>query len=102
MQLSSYLKAYPSEDHAGHLVLFSTYQLSKILINQETYKSMEQGTLSSDNEEILANLGMLVPDREEEKKSALTLIDKINKMNSGMDFIVVLNLDCNFACKYCF
>lgn len=102
MQPSFYLKVYPSEDHPGHLVLFSTYQLSKILINEETYKSMEQGTLSSSNEELLAGLGMLVPDREEEKKSVHNLLEKINKMSTGMDFTVVLNLDCNFACKYCF
>ncbi|MFC1841125.1 geopeptide radical SAM maturase [Thermodesulfobacteriota bacterium] len=102
MQPSFYLKNYPSKEQPEHLFLFSTYQLSKILINEEIYKSMEQGTLSSVNEEILASIGMLVPDREEEKKSVLTLLDKINKMGPGMDFIVVLNLDCNFACKYCF
>ena len=102
MQPSFYLKSYPSEENPGYLILFSTRQLSKIQVKEETLKAIEKGEISPGNEEILAKLGMIVPDREEEKKSVLTLFERINRMNPGMDFIVVLNMDCNFACKYCF
>lgn len=102
MHLSKYIKIFPSEENPEDLILFSTLQLSKILINKETFKAIGQGVVSSENEELLSRLGILVPDREEEKKSIFTLFDRINKKNPGIDFIVVLNLDCNFACKYCF
>ena len=102
MHLSRYLKHYPSENDPGSLILFSTWHLSKIQIKKNTFKAIERGEISPENQELLAGLGMLIPDREEEKRSVLTLLDRINKYSPGMDFIAVMNLDCNFACKYCF
>jgi uncharacterized protein len=102
MQLSRYLKYYHSENTPESLILFSTWRLSKIEIRAETFRAIRKGEISPENEKLLAGLGMLVPDREEEKRSVLTLFDRVNKYSTGMDFIVVMNLDCNFACKYCF
>jgi uncharacterized protein len=102
MHLSKYIKIFPSEENPEDLILFSTLQLSKILINEETFKAIGQGVISSENEELLSRLGMLVLDREAEKQAVITFFERLNKRNSGLDFIVVLNLDCNFACKYCF
>ena len=102
MVLSKYLKHYTSVENPGYLILFSTRQLSKIQIKEETFKAIKKGEISPENRELLVKLGILVPDAEEEKKSVLTFIEKINKYSPGLDFIVVLNLDCNFACKYCF
>lgn len=102
MYFSQYLKHYPHDENPGYLILFSTWQLSKIQISEATFKAIEKGAISPENEDLLTSLGMLVPDLKKEKKSVLTLFDRINKKNPGMDFIVVLNLDCNFACKYCF
>ncbi|MGD9160001.1 MAG: geopeptide radical SAM maturase [Desulfobacteraceae bacterium] len=102
MHLSKYLICYPSENKPGSLILFSTWTLAKIEIKEETFKSIERGELSPENQDILINLGMLVPDRGEEKKSVLNLFQNLNKRNQVVDFIVVMNLDCNFACKYCF
>lgn len=102
MHLSRYIKYYPSYENPGYLILFSTRQLSKIQIKEETFKAIEKGEISPQNEELLKKLGMLVPDREAEKQLALGLLERLNKKNIGLDFIVVLNLDCNFACKYCF
>jgi len=102
MQSSFYLKSYTLEENPGYLILFSTWHLSKIQTKEAIFKAIEKGEISHENEDLLTSLGMLVPDLEKEKKSVLTLFDRINKKNSGMDFIVVLNLDCNFACKYCF
>ncbi|MBN2418078.1 MAG: geopeptide radical SAM maturase [Deltaproteobacteria bacterium] len=102
MHLSHYLKQYPSENNPGYLILFSTWHLSKIEIKEEILKAIQKGEISPENQDLLTNLGMLVPDRDEEKQSVITLFDRINKYSPGIDFIVVLNLDCNFACKYCF
>jgi uncharacterized protein len=102
MNLSRYLKYYPSSENPRNIILFSTWRLSKIEIREETFRAIEKGEVSPENEKLLAGLGMLVPDREEEKRTAISIFDRVNKYSPGMDFIVVMNLDCNFACKYCF
>ena len=69
MHLSQYLKVYPCEEEPGHLVLFSTKKASKILLKKETYRAIEEGTLSPSEEALLLWLGMIVPDREEEARA---------------------------------
>jgi uncharacterized protein len=102
MELSRYLKYYPSDEKLGNIILFSSWRLSKVEIWAETFRAIERGVISPENEKVLTGLGMLVPDREEEKASVISLHDRINKHSPGINIIVVMNLDCNFACKYCF
>lgn len=103
MQLSHYLKAYPCEESPGHLLLFSTRKVSKILLKKETYQTIEKkGRLAPADEALLLKLGMIVGDREEEKRAVHGLFDELNARDPGLNVIVVLNLDCNFACTYCY
>lgn len=102
MRFSHYLKTYPYEEQPGHLLLFSTKQASKVLLQEETCQAIEKDILSSEDEALLTKLGILVNDREQEKQDVLGFIDKINARNSVLNITVVLNLDCNFACVYCF
>ena len=67
MHLSHYLKIFPFEQGPGRLLLFSTKKASKILLKKETFQSIEKDALSPSDEALLARLGMIVPDREEEK-----------------------------------
>ena len=102
MQLSHYLKVYPCEERPGQLLLFSTKKASKILLNKETFQAIEKGTLSPANEALLSKLGMIVQDREEEKRAVFGLFDRLNTRNTGLNIMAVLNLDCNFSCIYCY
>lgn len=102
MQLSRYIKIYPWEGSAELRLLFSTKKASKILIEEETLRSAEGGTLSSQDESILSELGMIVPHREEEKQAMLGLLDELDSKNHTLNITVVLNMDCNFACPYCY
>ena len=102
MRLSHFLKIYPYEGKPGYLLLFSTKRVSMILIKQETLKTIEQGTLSPSDEALLSKHGVIVPDQEEEKRDMLGLFDKMNASNPILNSMVVLNLDCNFACLYCY
>jgi len=102
MQLSHYLKVYPFEQRPDHLLLFSTKKASKILLKEETFQSIEKGSLSPSDETLLSKLGMIVHDREEERRAIFGLFDEINTKNPGLNIMVVLNLDCNFACIYCY
>ena len=102
MYLSNYLKTYPFEEKPGYLLLYSTKKSSKILLKEETYNSIINGVLSPENEETLSELGMIVPDRELEKREVYGWLDEINEKNSGLNISVILNLDCNFNCIYCY
>lgn len=50
----------------------------------------------------MLKIGMVVADREEEKKKVLGHFDSLNRRTTGMTATIVLNLDCNFACPYCY
>ena len=102
MLFSHYLKVYPYKEKPGHLLLFSTKKASLILLKEENFRKMEKGTLSPSDEARLKKLGMLVDDQEEEKRAVLSLFDNLNARNSGLNVTVVLNLDCNFSCIYCY
>jgi uncharacterized protein len=102
MQPSYYLKTYPWQDNPHQLLLFSTKKASVILLDREIFQAMQEGTLSPADGARLEELQMVVPDREEEKRAVLALLDDLNPQNRGLHVIAVLNLDCNFACPYCF
>ena len=102
MHLSRYLKLYPCEDSPDRLILFSTKRASKIIVTKETFQSMEKGELSPEDEALLLKLGMIIHDRDEEKQAVLSLMDEVNERDPGLSIMVVLNLDCNFSCVYCY
>ncbi len=102
MQLSHYLKVFTWKEHVDRLLLFSTRQTSKILIPKETYLAVENGGILPADETLLSELGMIVPDRRAEKQATQTLFDELNAKNSVLTVTVVLNLDCNLACIYCY
>ena len=63
---------------------------------------MEKGLLSPETEKMLLKLGMAVPDREAERREVLGLLDEINEKSKSMNVSVIINLDCNFNCVYCY
>lgn len=102
MHLSHYTKIYPYEDKPGYLLFYSTKRASTILLKETVYKSISDGTLSLSDKETLSSLGFLVNDINEEKKSMLHFLDEINSKNTHFNLIIVMNLDCNLSCFYCF
>lgn len=102
MQPSRYLKTYPFEEKPGYLLLYSTKKASKALLKKETYGSILNGTLSPENEKMLFDLGMIVSDTKDEKREVLGLLEKFNRKNTWLNISVILNLDCNFDCVYCY
>lgn len=102
MNLSPYLKVYSYEEKPGYLLLFSTKKTSKLLIKEETFNSIINGTLSAENEAALLKYGIIAADVEAERKEVLGLIDEINVKNRTLNVSVILNLDCNFNCIYCY
>ncbi len=50
----------------------------------------------------LRKLGFIVDDVEQERSEMRALMEELDAMNKSFYAKVVLNLDCNLACKYCF
>lgn len=100
MTLSKYCKIYPYRDNL--FLLFSTKKASTILLPQAMIKDIEKGNISDEEKDSFVELGFLVNSAEEEKKEMLGFMDELNAINKTFKAILVMNLDCNLACKYCF
>ena len=102
MRLSRYLKIYPCPDTPSHFVLYSTRRASVLRVPEMTLRSVEDGTLPDAERKTLARYGILVPDSAKEMEELLDRFTVANRKSRRFTAIVVLNLDCNLACKYCF
>ncbi len=102
MQLSRYLKTYPCEDKPGYLLVYSTKKASVSLLPERVYSSIENHALSPDEEASLSGLGIVVPDRKEERRQMSHIIDRLNARNQGLTISVIINMACNFNCVYCY
>ena len=102
MRLSRYLKIYPEPSGPGRLLLYSTSRGSSVLMSTTMLRALEEGTLPPADQETLVRLGMLVPDPDAEREAMRLAIDDANLRSSVSSAMVVLNLDCNLACSYCY
>ena len=102
MILSKYCKIFPYRKNLDSFILFSTKKASSVLISKSVLDDIEKDNLSPEEKETLIKLGFLIQDAETEKQEMLNFIDDLNAINKKFKVIVVLNLDCNLACKYCF
>ena len=103
MRLSRYLTVYPPADgDAGLRLLYSTMHGAAVLIGEDTLKAAREGTLTGPEGETLIRLGFLVPDPEAEREEMAGIFAAANRERRLFQGMVVLNLDCNLACSYCY
>jgi len=102
MELSRYLKAYPYEEKEGYVLLFSTRNASKILVKEDIYHDLRSGVTPVEKQALLSKLGIVVPNPHQEKKDVLSFFERLNQRNMEITITAVMNLDCNFACLYCY
>jgi len=102
MLLSRYLKIYPCPDRPGLNLLYSTKQSSMALVPDSTLRAAETGTLTGPEAEALTRLGLVVPDLAAEREQLRDIFVNANLQQRPFNGIVVLNLDCNLACPYCY
>jgi uncharacterized protein len=102
MHLSRYLKVFPSQDRPGQSMLYSTIRGSLVMISDASLSAARAGSLTGPESEALARLGMLVVDLDAEKEQMRGLIERANGRSVTFRAIVVLNLDCNLNCSYCY
>jgi len=102
MKLSRYSKTYPSPEDPDSVILFSTKRASAALVPKGLVEDIDAGRISEEEQADLAELGLLVHNDEEERQEMFSYIQDLNAQSRSVKFIVVLNLDCNLACRYCF
>lgn len=102
MHLSRYLKVYPAPHLHDHFMLYSTYRGSLALVSGANLRAAEAGAESGPEAAALARLGMLVEDPNLERAQMRSLLERANGRGRSFKAIVVLNLDCNLNCGYCY
>lgn len=102
MHLSRYLKIYSSPDDPDRLLLYSTKRGGSILVPNSYLVAIADGSISQPDRETLVRLGFLVPDTDIERREMLEAFAELNRWSTKYSAQVVLNLDCNLACTYCY
>ena len=102
MTLTRYLKTFQDGDEPGSLILFSAKKGSIISIPSGMFAELEAGSISEEELKTLSDLGFLCEGPDAERKEMLGFIDDLNVISRTFAAKVVMNLDCNLACKYCF
>jgi uncharacterized protein len=102
MPLSKYTKIYPSPDETDSIIIYSTKNASALLVSSGLIEDIQKNCLSDEEKETLTAHGCLVRDATEEKREILSFIHEVNALDKTLNYIVVLNLDCNLGCTYCF
>jgi uncharacterized protein len=102
MKLSSYAMVYTSPRHEGYQLLFSTLFCSTVLLDEETFDRIGRDELSDEEAAELWEAGLIVEDPELERGQVMRLLERKNHLDTRFDLTVVMNLDCNLACVYCY
>ncbi|HIJ87595.1 MAG TPA: putative geopeptide radical SAM maturase [Desulfuromonadales bacterium] len=100
MPLSRYMKIYP--DRPGYVLLYSTRKGSVVRVPEEFLATARDGSLSESDRGTLRRLELWVDDPLAEREAMIHLIDQTNSCSGKFMATVVLTLDCNLACPYCF
>ena len=102
MKLSPYCKIYPSREDPDYCILFLTKNAAKVQVPASLISDIENQQLSEEEQTSLRELGFLVDDIEGERSEMLAHMEELNALNKSFYAKVIMNLDCNLACKYCF
>lgn len=102
MILSRYSKIYSHPEEKKLRILFSTRTMATAEVLPDVILDIEKNRLSGREKKTLTELGLLVRSAEEDRQEMLGFIDEMNAQSDTFNAIVVLTLDCNLACKYCF
>ncbi|MEW6490632.1 MAG: geopeptide radical SAM maturase [Thermodesulfobacteriota bacterium] len=102
MVLSPYAKAFPHPDKPGTVVVFSARKASVCLIPEALFNRLERGDVPESARAALTRLGVLVGDPEAERVEVAGYLDRVNDLSTGLGVAVILGLECNFRCTYCY
>jgi uncharacterized protein len=102
MPLSRYMKIYPDPDRPGSALLYSTRKVAVVRVSETLLAAALEGSLTDPDRATLRRLEMWVDDSTAEREAMIALVDHTNSHSGVFAATVVLTLDCNLACPYCF
>lgn len=102
MSLSCYLKIYPDRETPGFFLLYSTKKNSLVRVSAALLAGAQAGTLGEKELSTLKRLEVVVDDAAAERATMAGLVASTNATSSRFKATVVLTLDCNLACVYCY
>lgn len=102
MILSRFCKIYPDDNEPSGVILFSTKRASKISIPKAMLEDVKTGILSEEEIDTLTELGFLVSSLDDERDEIFGFMDELNSADKIFSVQLVMNLDCNLDCGYCF
>ena len=102
MPYSTYCIQIDHPDDPDQIVLFSTRTGATVCLHRDVKRDIERGVLASEELQMLSELGMLVPSLEQERTEMLAYVDELNIASKTLNVTLVMNLDCNLNCAYCF
>lgn len=102
MPLSRYLKIYPDPDRPGSVLLYSTRKGSVVRVSDALLAEARAELLAESDRAALRRLEIWVDDLAAEREAMAALVDQTNSRSATFAATVVLTLDCNLACPYCF
>lgn len=102
MILSRYCKIYSHPGDTRLRTLVSTRTMAVAEVLPEVILDIEKNRLSGGEKKTLKELGFIVASDQADTRNMLRFIDGLNEQSDAFNAIVVLTLDCNLACRYCF
>jgi uncharacterized protein len=102
MILSRYCRIYPADGEEDSCLLFSTKKSSSVIISRKLLADIHSDRVRRDERSVLSELGFLVNSAVDEREEMLKFVDEVNGLNKVLKAVIVMNLDCNLACRYCF
>lgn len=102
MQLTPYLISFPHPDDPGQVVLFAAKTGAVIVLLQEDFADLQQGRAEGEHIEPLREMDFLVESVAQERQAVLGYLDEINRLSPNLTVAIILGLECNFSCRYCF
>ena len=100
--LSRYLKIYPDRDRPGSVLLYSTRKGSVARVPERLLAAVQGDLLSEPEQELLRRTEIWTNDPVAEMATLRNLVDHTNARSTIFSATVVLTLECNLACTYCF
>lgn len=102
MPLSTYHVTWPCSDSADHFLLYSTRKGSVVRVSAPLLDAARTDSLTEEEKSALMELLLWVDDTDAERREMNSLVAKTNAERKRFRAVVVLNLDCNLACPYCY
>ncbi|MCL7488306.1 MAG: geopeptide radical SAM maturase [Desulfobulbaceae bacterium] len=102
MHLSRYLKFFSFPPDPEYRLLFCTKNSAMALLPEVDCRRLQSGVIPEEYAETLAKLGMVTADPETERREVFTLLDEVNRVDTGLNVSIIPGLACNFACRYCY